>query len=112
MRANQKFVVVIGGRFVTAIGFGHDEKGVVLLFHVAVGESAGPAKLRSANLEPDKVISIIDNSHLVRFRVANAQERLMPLSEDGFWGWTCHLSLLPSNSTRSLSELNGDLINV
>jgi len=28
----------------------------------------------------------------------------MPLSEDGFWGWTCHLSLMPSNSLERLRE--------
>src|SRR6266550_8895001 len=98
MRANQEFVIVISWCFITAVAFGHDEKGIVILFHVPIREAAGATKLRPANLEPDQVVGVVNNAHLVRLRVAYAQERFVPLSEYGFWGWTCHLSLITSNS--------------
>jgi len=74
------FVVVLGGREVTAIGFGDDHENAVLLFHVAVGEALSPAPLGAGDFHPDEVVGVIDDAHLIGFGVAN--------TEAGFSGWS------------------------
>ena len=81
MRANKKFVIVVGWRLVTAVAFGYNEECVFILFHVAIGKIARATEFSSADLKPNEVIGIINNPHLVSFSVTHAQECLMPLSE-------------------------------
>src|SRR5690242_11496710 len=72
VRPNNQFVVVIGGSFVAAVRLGHDEERVLVLFHVAVGKTARPTIIGSADFEPDEIVGIINDAHLVRFGIADA----------------------------------------
>src|SRR5690242_14898518 len=72
VRPNNQFVVVIRGRFVAAIRLCHDEKSVVVLFHVAVRKTARPTIISAAYFEPDEIVGIINDAHLVRFGIADA----------------------------------------
>src|ERR1051325_567615 len=102
MRADEQLVIVKSSSFVAAIAFGHHQEGVFVLFHVAIREPARAAKFRTPDLKPDEVVCVIDDSHLVGFRIADPQERLVPFSQ-GFRGGTCHMSAMPSNSAVRVS---------
>src|SRR5208282_5054755 len=71
-RADRELVVESRRTLVAARGLGDDDEAVVLDFHLLVLESKLAAKLDAAHFEPREVISIIDQPHLVGFRVSNA----------------------------------------
>jgi len=45
----------------------------VLQFHLLVVEAEGAHELHAADLEPDEVVGVVDDAHLVGFRVADAE---------------------------------------
>ncbi len=71
VRANQDFVIVIGGCLVAAIALSDDQKRVVIRLHVAIRKSARAAVFSPADFKPDEVIGIIDDAHFVGLGVAH-----------------------------------------
>jgi hypothetical protein len=90
--SNYQLIVVISRRLVTAVGFGDNQKGIVTFFHIAVREPAGTAIVCPADFEPDKIVGIIDNAHLVRLGVAHAQHRFVPNTGYIRRSRACHLN--------------------
>src|SRR3990172_8493928 len=78
--AYHQFVVIISWGFVATIGLCHHKKSVVVLLHIAVRESSRPTKLGSTNFEPDKIVCIIDDSHLISFRITYTQKAFVPFT--------------------------------
>src|SRR5579872_1162298 len=71
-RADRENVVEPRGAQVTAMRFGHDDEAIVFRLHPLVLESLLAAKLDASHLEPSEEITVIDDAHLVRFGVADA----------------------------------------
>ena len=66
-------VVVAGGGFVTAGGFNDGQVAVVLQLHLFVFEAELAEELDAADFGPDEVIGIVSDTHLVGFRIADAE---------------------------------------
>src|SRR6202020_2581718 len=66
-------IVVAGGRFVAAGGFDDGEMAVVLQLHLLVLEAELTEEFDTANFAPDEVIGVVGDTHLVGFRVADAE---------------------------------------
>jgi len=72
---NQDLVIEAGGTQIPAIGLDDRQKHVIFAFHIAVPEADGATKFNAGHLHPDKVISVVHNSHLVGFGVTDANAR-------------------------------------
>src|SRR5688572_10875611 len=65
-------LVIIAGRMpILAVGL-DDGKGDASLFHFAVVPSSLSQPFRSPDFEPDEVIGVIDDAHLIRVRVTHS----------------------------------------
>ena len=62
--------------FVAAACFGNHQVTLIRGFHLCIVKSLGFAPCNPADLKPDEVICIVDNSHLVRFCVSDIHGRL------------------------------------
>jgi hypothetical protein len=67
------FIVITRWRLVTAACVDHCNKAVVMLLHVFVGKPKLPQQFDPSDLEPDEVVGMINNSHLIRLRIAYAE---------------------------------------
>src|SRR3954454_8480039 len=72
MRADFYLFVISGRSLVAATRINHGDETSIFLFHLPVGEPELPHKFDSPDLKPDEVIGMINDSHLVGFRIANA----------------------------------------
>ena len=69
--------VVIAGRLaVPAGGLDHRQDAVLLGFKLTVGEAHGAKHLHTAHLKPVELVAVVHDSHLIGFRVADADGRL------------------------------------
>src|SRR5690349_18600498 len=90
--ADDQLVVIISWSFVAAVGLGHDQKRALALFHVAIRETARATVVGSAYFEPDQIVGIINDAHLVCFGVTHTQHRFVPNAEYIFRSRAGHLS--------------------
>ena len=86
LRPDRHQVLIISRRFIAALGFGDDHKSVFLILHLLVGETARTAQLAAPHLEPDHVIGIVNNAHLVGLGVADANLSFVPLVHEELAG--------------------------
>lgn len=70
------FVVVEGGGVVAAVGVNDGEADLIVTFHVAVADTADAAEFGTGHFEPDEVVGVVDDAHLVGFGVADAEADL------------------------------------
>ena len=63
-----------------------------VLFHVAVRKSPGSAIIGAPDFEPDEIVGIINDAHLVRFGVTDTQMRFVPNAEYIIGSGACHLN--------------------
>ena len=71
-RFNYDLVVVSCGGAITALRLNHRQMTVICQLHFLVIEAELTQKLNPANFEPDEIVRVIDNAHLVGLSVANA----------------------------------------
>ena len=69
-RAYRHLVIVPGALPVFAVHF-NDRQLDAVFFHRSVGPARATQPVRPANLEPDQIVRVIDDAHLVGFRVAD-----------------------------------------
>ena len=74
-RCGRQHIVKSGGPLVAAIGFGDDDEAIVLDLHLLVFKAQLAAKLDAARFKPDEIICVIDDAHLVGFRITHADDR-------------------------------------
>ena len=65
-------VVVAGGGAVAAGGFYYWQDAAVFGFEGAIVEAERAQELDTAQFKPDQVVGVVDDTHLVCFRVADA----------------------------------------
>jgi len=73
---DEQLIVVPCGRFVAYVYIDDRDSAAFLDFHPAIVEAMLPHQFDSANFEPDEVVRVVDDAHLVRFGVANADAGL------------------------------------
>jgi len=99
---NDELIVIAGRGFVTTVHFNDGNEAVVFHFHRFVLEAELAQQLHPANFKPDKKICIVDDAHLVGFRVAHTNcggidhFSLMPGFLFRFCGQVDFLSMLSS----------------
>lgn len=71
-RFDKDFVVVAGGRSIATIRFNDGENALVLLFKLAVSKAERAQQFDAAKFKPYEIIRIVDDAHLIRFRVPHA----------------------------------------
>lgn len=101
---NYEFIVVVRRRFVAAIRLSDNQKRIVALFHVPVGKASGPTVIRSPYFEPDQVIGIIDDAHLVRFGITDTDHRFVPGTKSIVGSRAGHLKQVTPNSLEKRQE--------
>jgi len=69
---DQNLVVIAGRGAIAAGDFDHRENAAVLLFQLAVREAEGAEQFDAADFEPDEVVGIVDDAHLVGLCVADS----------------------------------------
>ncbi|MDX6709154.1 MAG: hypothetical protein QOH96_170 [Blastocatellia bacterium] len=79
MCSHQELIVIIRRSFVTTIAFRDDQECVIVFFHFAVRKAASAAKLGAADLEPDKIIGMVNDAHLVCFGISYADYCFEPV---------------------------------
>src|SRR5882672_4946612 len=72
MRAHQDFVIIEHGGLVAATRVNNGDEAIVFALHFLVGEAELAQQFDAANLEPDEMIRVIDDAHLVSLGVADA----------------------------------------
>jgi hypothetical protein len=85
----------MGRSLIAAIAFGHNQKGMIVLFHFPIRDPTGTAKLGATDLEPDQVVGVVNDTHLIRFRISHPYERLVPLVQWIMIVYSCGHNLLP-----------------
>ena len=65
-------VVVARGGAIAATGLDDRENALMLHFERLVAEAEGAENFNAAQLEPDQVVGVVDDAHLIGFRVAHA----------------------------------------
>src|ERR1700733_9786133 len=76
MRANDDLIVIACRSLVAAARIYDGDATSIVLFHIAIGKADLPQEFHAANLEPDEMVGVIDDAHLVSFRVAHADTSL------------------------------------
>src|SRR4051812_18218671 len=76
--ANGQVLVVEGGLFVATVGLGDHHKGVVLILHLFIGKTTGSAEIAPTGFEPDQVVGMMYDAHLVRFSVTDTDLSFVP----------------------------------
>src|SRR4029079_5748674 len=69
--ADLELIIITGGAAVLG-GRLHHRKRDTVRFHRAVGPAGGAEPVASADLEPDQIVGVVDNAHLIRFCIADA----------------------------------------
>jgi len=75
--ADGEEVVVAGGMVIAAMGVGDDDEGVVVEFHAFVVEAEGAHEFDAADFEPDEVVGMVDDAHLIGFGVTDADGKVV-----------------------------------
>src|SRR5438552_15669038 len=78
MRAHDDLIVVANGCLVAATRVHDRNKATVILLHLAIRKSEVPQQFDPPDLEPDEMVRMIDDPHLVSFGIAHAQPHLAP----------------------------------
>src|SRR5947208_408394 len=73
MRAHDDFVVISRRSLVAAASIHDRNKASIVLFHVAIGKAQLPQKFDSSHFEPNEIIRVIYNAHLIGFSIADSQ---------------------------------------
>src|SRR3984893_19500023 len=76
MSAHDDFIVITRRSLVAAARIDHGDAAAIFCLHVAVGKTELPQQFHSADFKPNEVIGLIDNPHLVGFRVAHPNTSL------------------------------------
>ena len=83
-RANAEDFVIACRMVVTALHIGDDDLAIVFKFHTLVFDTKSSHQLDAADFEPDEVVRVIDDAHLVGFDVTHAHTRIVKsLHSDG-----------------------------
>jgi hypothetical protein len=72
VRAHNDFIVIPRRGLVSATRVNNRNKTLVLPFHLAIRESQLSQEFHTPDLEPDEMVGMIDDSHLVSFGIAHA----------------------------------------
>jgi len=70
--ANGEEIVVARRMQIAASNVRYDDIRVIVYFHLLVVETQRAHEFNAANLEPDQVIGVVNDAHLVGFGVADA----------------------------------------
>ena len=66
------FIVITRGAEIAAIDFGDGEENAVVALEIFVAEAVGAAVIDAGDFHPDEVVGVIDDAHLIGFRIADA----------------------------------------
>src|SRR5579884_3184360 len=77
MRAHDDFVIVTRRSFVTASRINYGDKATVVSLHFAIRKPESPHQLHAADFKPDKIVRVIDHTHLVGLRIAHTKPHLV-----------------------------------
>src|SRR6188768_1634264 len=77
LSSDDQFIFIEGGRFVSHVRLGDDYQRMVL-FHFLVREAARAANVAAAGLEPDKVVRMVNDPHLVRLGITDPNLSVVP----------------------------------
>src|SRR4029077_4518908 len=80
-RANDDLVIVQRGSLVAATGVDYRDEAVVLLLHIFVRKPKLPEEFHTTDFEPDEMVRMIDDAHLVGFGVTHANARFIDCGE-------------------------------
>lgn len=80
---NDQLVFVSGWILVAATRFGDDQEQTGLALHVAIRKAAVVAVLAPAYLKPNKIVRVVNHTHLVGLSIAHLHARLGCLSRRG-----------------------------
>src|SRR5579864_9137992 len=75
--AYNDFLIVINRRTVPALDLDHRDEKSVFALHVAIRKSHLPHQFHTAHFEPDEVVRVIHDTHLIGFRVTHTQPRFV-----------------------------------
>jgi len=82
LSTNQHFVVIVVRHAIPAGDLrDHEDQPSILDF--PVGEAGGPAKIGASDFEPDDVVRVVDDPHLIGFLVAHARPAVDKSGHDG-----------------------------
>ncbi len=71
-RPYRQLIVVTGGQPISHIGLDHRDTAPIFALHRLVIQPHLPDQLHAPHLEPDQVVRVIDDAHLIGLRVAHA----------------------------------------
>src|SRR5437899_5529313 len=72
VRAHNNLVIIVYGSLVTAAGIDYGNEAVVFALHIFIAESELAEKFHASHFEPDEMIGVIDDPHLVGFGITDA----------------------------------------
>lgn len=66
------FIVIARGAQIAAIDLGDREENAVIALEIFVAETVGAAVIDAGNFHPDEIVGVVDDAHLIGFRIAHA----------------------------------------
>src|SRR6266536_2062699 len=72
VRTHDNLVIIVHRSLVAAAGIDDGDEAVVLGFHLFIGEAKLAQQFDASYFEPDKVVRVIDHTHLIGFGVSDA----------------------------------------
>src|SRR5580692_11967399 len=76
MSAHHDFIVVARRRLVAATCVNHRDAAAIVFFHITIRKPELPQQFDATDFEPDKIIRMINNTHLVGFCVPHPHASL------------------------------------
>ena len=96
--------------FAGSVERGDNEERALALLHIAIREPTRATVVGSPYFEPDQIVGIINDAHLVCFGVTHTQHRFVPNAEYIFRGRASHLSKT-LRTVHGKKELNSEPFN-
>ncbi len=74
--------IVASWMMIATMNVSDDDVGIVVEFHALVVETKGAHQFDATDFEPDEVVGVVDDAHLIGFGIANANG-VVVMSEHG-----------------------------
>jgi len=81
IRPHHDLVIIVHGRLVAAAGIDHGNAAVVFLLHIFIAEAELTEQFHPPHLKPDEMVRMIDDAHLIGFRIADSYASLIHSSD-------------------------------